>query len=45
MFFNFIRTQYHMHKLTAAQVWEAVEAGRITEEQAVTICGPKPTKE
>lgn len=45
MFFNFIRTQYRMHKLTADQVWEAVEAGRITEEQAVTICGPKPPKE
>jgi hypothetical protein len=44
-YFAVIRMQYKLHKLTAAQVWEAVEAGRITEEQAVTICGPKPTKE
>ena len=44
MFFNFIRTQYRMHKLTAAQVWTATEGDepKITEEQAMTICGPRP---
>ena len=43
--FNFIRTQYRLHRLTAAQVWEAADNNRITKAQAVVICGPRPSAE
>lgn len=39
--FNFIRTQYRLGHLTAAQVWELADAGKITDEQAMQICGPR----
>lgn len=43
-FFPVIRMQYKLHKLTAAQVWRLAEgkAPKITEEQALAICGPRP---
>ena len=40
--YNFLRTQYRLRKVTVAQVWEAADEGKITAEQAVTICGPRP---
>lgn len=33
---------YRMHKITAAQIWEKVDAGALTAEEAVKICGPRP---
>lgn len=43
-YFAVIRMQYKLRKLTAAQVWTATEGDepKITEEQAMTICGPRP---
>lgn len=40
--YKFIRIQYELGKLTAAQVWEKADAGAITEAQAMSICGPRP---
>lgn len=40
--FKFIKIQYELGKLTAAQVWEKGDAGTITEAQAMSICGPRP---
>ena len=37
-----IKTMYRMHRITAAQVWEYVDGGDITEAQAISICGPRP---
>lgn len=37
-----IKTQYRLHKITAAQVWEYVDSGDITAAQAISICGPRP---
>ena len=33
---------YRMKKITAAQIWEKVDAGLIDEAEAVKICGPRP---
>ena len=32
---------YRMKKITAAQIWEKVDAGILSEE-ALKICGPRP---
>ena len=40
--FNLIRTKYKLHRITAEDVWAYADAGDITEEQAVLICGPRP---
>lgn len=40
--YKFIRIQYELGKLTAAQVWEKADAGAITEAQAMSTCGPRP---
>lgn len=42
MKYQLIKTQYRLHKITAARVWEYVDDGTITEAQAITICGPRP---
>lgn len=42
MKYNLIRTMYRLHRITAAQVWEYADAGEITEQQAILICGPRP---
>ncbi len=42
--YNLIKMRYRLHKITAQQVWEYVDDGVITAEQAVTICGPRPTE-
>ena len=33
---------YRMKKITAAQIWEKVDAGVISAEVALRICGPRP---
>ena len=33
---------YRMRKITAAQLWEKVDAGLLTAEDALKICGPRP---
>lgn len=33
---------YRMGKITAAQLWEKVDAGALTAEDALKICGPRP---
>lgn len=33
---------YRMGKITAAQIWAKVDAGMLTEDEAVKICGPRP---
>lgn len=33
---------YRMKKITAAQIWEHVDSGAISAEEAVKICGPRP---
>ena len=33
---------YHRGKLTAAQIWAKVDAGLLTEDEAVKICGTRP---
>lgn len=37
-----IRLKYRMKKISAAEVWAYADSGVITEEQAATICGPRP---
>ena len=41
MRYQLIKTMYRMHRITAAQVWEYVDSGDITEAQAISICGPR----
>lgn len=33
---------YRMKTITAAQIWEKVDAGILSEEEALKICGPRP---
>lgn len=33
---------YRMKKITTAQIWEKVDAGILSEEEALKICGPRP---
>lgn len=33
---------YRMKKITAEQIWERVDSGAISAEEAVKICGPRP---
>lgn len=33
---------YRMKKITVAQIWEKVDAGILSEEEALKICGPRP---
>lgn len=33
---------YRMKRITAAQIWEKVDAGVIGAEEALKICGPRP---
>jgi hypothetical protein len=45
MIYQIIRGKYRRHKITAAQVWEYADAGKITAAQAMSICGPRPKEE
>lgn len=40
--YTIIKNKYQAHKITAVQVWEYADAGKITEAQALLICGPRP---
>lgn len=42
MLYTIIRNKYRKHEITAAQVWEYADAGKITAAQAILICGPRP---
>lgn len=39
-----LKNRYKMGKITAAEIWAMVDAGDLTEAQAVLICGPRPAK-
>ena len=45
MMYTIIRNKYRRHEITAALVWEYADAGKITEAQALSICGPRPKEE
>jgi len=42
MIYQIIKGKYRRHEITAARVWEYVDSGEITAQQATTICGPRP---
>lgn len=41
--FNIIRTKYRLHRITAADVWAYADDGTITKDEAVLICGARPS--
>ena len=43
--FNFIKSMYDRHQLTARQVWAATDGDKpkITKAEALLICGPRPS--
>ena len=45
MLYAIIKNKYKRHEITAAQVWEYADAGKITEAQAMSICGPRPKED
>jgi hypothetical protein len=45
MMYTIIKGKYKRHEITAAQVWEYADAGKITAAQAMSICGPRPKEE
>lgn len=45
MMYTIIKNKYKRHEITAVQVWEYADAGKITEAQAMQICGPRPKEE
>lgn len=42
MIYRIIKGKYQRHEITAAQVWEYADEGKITTAQAMQICGPRP---
>lgn len=40
--YRILLLKYRSHKITAAEVWEYADAGKITADEAVRICGPRP---
>lgn len=38
----FYKMMYRMHRITADQIWNKVDTGELTKEQALRICGPRP---
>ena len=40
--YQILRMKYRAKKITAEQVWEYVDNGKITADEAVRICGPRP---
>lgn len=42
MIYSIIRGKYQRREITAAQVWEYADEGKITTAQAKMICGPRP---
>ena len=43
--YTIIRGKYRRHEITAAQVWEYADAGKITATQAMQICGSRPKED
>ena len=42
MMYQIIKGKYRRHEISAADVWAYADQGKITEAQAVSICGPRP---
>lgn len=40
--YQIIKTLYQTGKLTAKQVWDYADSGKITVRQAAEICGARP---
>jgi len=40
--YEMIKTLYRSKKLTAAQVWEKADEGKISATEAAKICGARP---
>lgn len=40
--YTFLKIQYRLKRITAIDVWNHVDNGYITEQQAITICGVRP---
>ena len=45
MMYTIIKNKYKRHEITAVQVWEYADAGKITEAQAMQTCGPRPKED
>ena len=45
MLYRIIKGRYIDGAIDAAKVWEYADAGKITESQAMNICGTRPLKE
>ena len=41
--YSYIKLRYQLRKITALDVWAYADEGKITEEEAMRICGPRPT--
>lgn len=39
---SLIRTLYRLHRITASEVWSKADSHAITEQDALSICGPRP---
>lgn len=40
--YQILKMKYRAKKITAAEVWAYADAGKITGDEAVRICGPRP---
>lgn len=40
--YKLVSNLYKLHRITAQVVWAYADAGKITEQEAATICGPRP---
>lgn len=40
--YRFYLTAYRLRKITAAEVWQTADDGRITAPEALKICGVRP---
>lgn len=45
MLYMIIKNKYKNHEITAKQVWDYADEGKITEAQAMSICGPRPKED
>ena len=36
------KMMYRMRRITANQIWDKVDDGELTKDQALRICGPRP---
>lgn len=40
--YKFLKTAYRLGRITAAEVWAAADAKKITPAEAAAICGARP---